>query len=246
MTRPGEETLELKDYAIIGAITLAVLAFFPLLAVMGLTLQFGFLIVAPILAISALVYAFGSVADNSIRTVHGVTVPMGVLFHQGHTWVKESNGRAVRAGIDDFAQRLVGRAEVVVSSDVGEQVEAGQLFALIKHNGRSIGLRSPVSGTVKKVNALLNDDPTLVNREPYGRGWLMEVEPETSSLAAEGLAKGKAAVSWMRRELDRLAALVSAPEARAASLPDGGELVMGVSDDLDDETWQRVTTAFFP
>lgn len=241
-----EENLNFKDYVIIVALTLGALGLIPLFAVFGFALQFAFVLVMPALLIGSVVYALSTTAEVIVSQVQGVNVPMDVRLHRGHGWARRAPGCVV-AGVDDFAQRLIGPVDAIETAAIGMSVKAGDVMAVLRHGEREIAIRAPISGKVTGVNPLLRGNPSLVNSFPYGRGWLVELTPEPSSLKhgmKELFARGRA-TRWMRREIDRLFAL-TAPDPEMPTLADGGELSVDACAHLDDAAWKRVVSEIFP
>jgi glycine cleavage system H protein len=241
-----EENLNFKDYVIIVVLTLGALALIPLFAVFGFALQFAFVVVMPVLLVGSAIYALTTTAEIIVSQVQGVDVPSDVRLHPGHGWARRAPGCVV-AGVDDFAQRLIGPVDAIETVSLGMQVKAGDVMAILRHGGREIPIRAPISGKVTGINPLLRSNPSLVNQSPYGRGWLVEIAPEASNLKLglkQLLGRGRA-TRWMRREIDRLVAL-TAPDTETPTLADGGELSVDACAHLDDAAWKRVVDELFP
>jgi glycine cleavage system H protein len=107
------------------------------------------------------------------------TVPDDCRFLDSHEWVRRHNG-TVRIGISDFAQDELGDVVFVELPSEGEELQHGDDFGVIESIKAVSDLYAPVSGTVTATNDALIDDPELVNDDPFGDGWMLEVE-----LAAE-------------------------------------------------------------
>jgi glycine cleavage system H protein len=82
----------------------------------------------------------------------------------------------VRVGITDFAQSALGDVVFVQLPDVGAEVTAGESFGEVESTKSVSDLFAPVSGTVTAVNGDLEGSPQLVNSDPYGAGWLLDVQ----------------------------------------------------------------------
>lgn len=241
-----EENLNFKDYVIIIALTLGALALIPLFAVFGFALQFAFVLVMPALLIGSVVYALSTTAEVIVSQVQGVNVPSDIRLHSGHGWARRAPGCVV-AGVDDFAQRLIGPVDAVETVSIGMSVKAGDVMAVLRHGEREINIRAPIEGKVTGVNPLLRREPSLVNQAPYGRGWLVEIAPEASSVKpGMKLLFGRGrATRWMRHEIDRLLSLTSS-DIGTPTLADGGELSVDACAHLDADTWKRVVAEIFP
>jgi glycine cleavage system H protein len=118
------------------------------------------------------------------------TIPEDCRYLETHEWVRADDGTA-RVGITDFAQDELGDVVFVELPAVGDELEAGAEFGVIESIKAVSDLYLPVSGTVAAVNEELFDAPELVNEDPYGDGWMLEledVEDDGDSLSPEEYA----------------------------------------------------------
>lgn len=107
-------------------------------------------------------------------------VPDGLRYTKTHEWVRVS-GTMVVIGITDFAQEELHEVVYVELPEVGKQVQRGTEFAAVESVKARSEIFSPVSGKVAKINDLLIEGtspakPELLNEDPYGQGWLAEME----------------------------------------------------------------------
>ena len=100
--------------------------------------------------------------------------PEGLLFSRDHLWVRVTDGTA-RVGLTDFAQETLGDIVDISVPDENDRVTAGQACGDIESTKSVSDLLAPVSGIVTAVNANLDERPELVNTDPYGAGWLIDV-----------------------------------------------------------------------
>ncbi|OBG36024.1 glycine cleavage system protein GcvH [Mycobacterium sp. E3198] len=103
-------------------------------------------------------------------------IPSDLHYTAEHEWVRRSGADTVRVGITDFAQSALGDVVFVQLPDVGSQVSAGESFGEVESTKSVSDLFAPVSGTVSAVNGDLEGSPQLVNSDPYGGGWLVDVQ----------------------------------------------------------------------
>lgn len=97
-------------------------------------------------------------------------------YTEAHEWVLPKEGNIVRIGITDFAQDALGDIVYVDLPDVGKTVSAGDTLAEVEST-KSVGeVYAPVSGTVSATNTALDEQPELINSDPYSEGWIVEVE----------------------------------------------------------------------
>ena len=103
-------------------------------------------------------------------------IPSDLHYTAEHEWVRRSGEDTVRVGITDFAQSALGDVVFVQLPDVGSQVTAGESFGEVESTKSVSDLFAPVSGTVLAINGDLDGSPQLVNSDPYGAGWLVDVQ----------------------------------------------------------------------
>jgi glycine cleavage system H protein len=103
-------------------------------------------------------------------------IPADLHYTAEHEWVRRGGDDTVRVGITDFAQSALGDVVFVQLPDVGSEVTAGESFGEVESTKSVSDLFAPVSGTVSAVNGDLEGSPQLVNSDPYGAGWLLDVQ----------------------------------------------------------------------
>lgn len=96
-------------------------------------------------------------------------------FSEDHLWVLEM-GDTARIGLSDYAQEQLGEILTVTLAEVGKFVETGEAVGESESQKTVVELVSPLSGTIRAVNENVVEDPSLINVDPYGKGWLVEVE----------------------------------------------------------------------
>jgi len=102
-------------------------------------------------------------------------VPADLVYSSDHEWIRR-NGSTVRIGITDYAQDALGDVVFVQVPSVGVSVAKGQSFSEVESTKSVSDIYAPVSGTVTAVNDALGSTPELVNSDPYGEGWICEIE----------------------------------------------------------------------
>jgi glycine cleavage system H protein len=112
-------------------------------------------------------------------------IPDGLRYTVEHEWVRPSDG-TVRVGITHYAQDSLGDIVFVELPEPGTEVSAGQAIGEVESTKSVSDLYAPVSGKVTARNEALADAPDLVNRDPYGEGWMLEVAVSDPG-ALEGL-----------------------------------------------------------
>jgi len=100
--------------------------------------------------------------------------PSELKYTKDHEWVKVEGNEAY-IGITDFAQKELGDIVYVDINSVGTEVAKEEVFGTVEAVKTVSDLFMPVTGSVLEVNAELNDNPELVNSDPYGKGWMVKV-----------------------------------------------------------------------
>jgi glycine cleavage system H protein len=168
-------------------------------------------------------------------------VPEALHFHPGHAWARIGDGELVSVGIDDFANRLVGRAAVELPP-VGARLLQGERAWSLVCDGRAVDMLSPVDGTVVAVNERLRDAPELLERDPYGEGWVVRVRAPRIAANAKHLLRGSLARRWMEDACEGLQTLMSPELGRVYQ--DGGLPVDGMARNLDAARWDAIARRF--
>ncbi|ELZ82566.1 glycine cleavage system protein H [Haloferax elongans ATCC BAA-1513] len=106
-------------------------------------------------------------------------IPDDRKYLESHEWTT-TDGDTVKIGISDFAQDELGDVVFVELPDEGDEITAGDEFGVVESIKAVSDLYAPISGTVVAVNEDLFDAPELVNEDPYGDGWMLELEPSSS------------------------------------------------------------------
>ncbi len=107
-------------------------------------------------------------------------IPEDLRYTTEHEWVAPGTS-TVKVGITQFAQDALGDIVFVQLPDPGTEVEAGQPFGEVESTKSVSEVYAPFSGTVVARNDQLADEPELINTDPYGAGWLVQIEPADPS-----------------------------------------------------------------
>ena len=112
------------------------------------------------------------------------TFPAELKYTNDHEWLR-ANGSSYRVGITQFAVDQLGDITLVDLPKEGDQVTKGQRFGTVESVKSVSDLYAPVSGRVVAVNGGLKDAPEDVNGDPYGKGWMIEIEANDKAEVAE-------------------------------------------------------------
>ena len=111
--------------------------------------------------------------------------PDDLRYTREHEWVR-AEGETLRIGITDFAQDALGDIVHVILPEPNATVQAGQAIGEVESTKSVSDVYAPLAGTVVRCNEALDDQPELINSDPYGEGWIIELRPEDPS-AVDGL-----------------------------------------------------------
>jgi glycine cleavage system H protein len=116
-------------------------------------------------------------------------VPDDLKYTAEHEWARV-DGTTIRVGITDYAQEALGDVVYVSLPDVGAKVDRGEAFGEVESTKSVSDLYAPVTGTVTARNDQLESRPELINSDPYGDGWIIELEVSDTAQVDELLDPG--------------------------------------------------------
>lgn len=132
----------------------------------------------------------------------GYNMPDDLYYEKNHYWVKQ-DGDLLIMGMDDFAQKLAGEIVFVQLPDDGKKIKADKKFAKVE-SGKWLGkIYGPVDGEIVEVNEALEDDPAVINKDPYGEGWMYKIKPDNMD-DIKNLINGEDAVKeWLDADIEQ-------------------------------------------
>ena len=110
-------------------------------------------------------------------------VPDNLSYTKEHEWVQVVDANNIRFGITDFAQEALGDIVFVTLPAAGDDIASGESCGEVESTKSVSDIYAPVSGRVSAVNDLVETSPETINQDPYGNGWIAQVEVDTSSLS---------------------------------------------------------------
>ena len=179
---------------------------------------------------------------HETQQVRGFDVPMGHYFHNGHTWTRIESGGYVRVGMDDFALKLLGKADVLDLPLMGKELDHERIGWGIKRRDNLADVLSPVDGVIVEVNSKVRENPGLANSEPYDGGWLFMVRTPDIKQSAKRLMADADSLEWMKDEVNRLEGMIEAVAGPLAA--DGGYLTDDIYGNLPSLGWDNLTKNF--
>lgn len=112
-----------------------------------------------------------------MKEIGEFNLPDNVRYAETHEWAKRE-GDVVRVGISDYAQEQLGALTFVELPNLGDVFRRGEQFGVVESTKAVSEVFMPVGGEILAVNADLVESPELINSDPYGGGWIIEVKPE--------------------------------------------------------------------
>ena len=175
--------------------------------------------------------------------VEGFLVPEQLRYHAGHSWLLRERKNVMRVGVDEFAAALLGRVEKLELPKPGHWVRQGQRALGFLRGDQKAEMVSPIEGEVVEVNAEVLNDPSLVRKDPYGKGWLMTVFAPDEESTVRNLLPANLVHGWMRDAVQRLYGMQ--PELAGAVAADGGRPAEDLSAAFPTKHWSELTAEFF-
>ena len=169
-------------------------------------------------------------------------LPEEIYYHLGHSWAAPEEKNLVKVGVDDFAQKLVGKIGAIHVPSIGSAIHQGDKGWTLQVDSKTIDMLSPVDGKVVAVNEAIVNSPEDINKSPY-EGWLMKVESPRFSANKRQLLSGALAARWMEEVRENLLSRMS--YNLGLVYQDGGLLVDGMARSLDKDKWDEIARDFF-
>ena len=169
-------------------------------------------------------------------------LPEEIYYHLGHSWAAPEGKNLVKVGVNDFAQKLVGKIDAIQLPGIGSTIHQGDTGWTLQVDSKKIEMLSPVDGKVVAINQRIVDSPEDINKYPYV-SWLMKVESPRFSANKKQLLSGALAGKWMEEVRENL--LSRTNYNLGLVYQDGGLLVDGMARSLDKDKWDEIAKDFF-
>ncbi len=136
-----------------------------------------------------------------MANIEGYDLPDDLYYHEEDTWVKIEDDK-VRIGMSDFFQQAAGDIVYVDLPFEGDEIKQGEPFGKAQSSKWIGKLIAPLSGTIEEVNYELDSDSTIINKDPYGKGWVAVITPSDLDGEKESLIHGNEAITaWIKRQI---------------------------------------------
>lgn len=179
---------------------------------------------------------------GEVQQVKGFDIPMDFYFHEGHAWARIESGGYIRIGLDDFALKVLGKADALELPLMGKELDQGKVGWGLKRKDNLADVLSPIDGVIVEVNSQLREKPDTANREPYGDGWLFMVRTPDVKATMKKLMVDQSSLSWMSNEVTNLESMIEDVAGPLAA--DGGYLAEDIYGNLPNLGWNNLTKAF--
>jgi glycine cleavage system H protein len=187
--------------------------------------------------------ATGPMLSPKMERALGVSIPKDYSFHPGHTWMLKEGVDNARIGLDSFAANLIGQIDKIEVVGENRWVRQGQKILTIHSGEVSIDLVSPIEGVIVGVNRDALQDPKMIVRDPYEKGWIATIKSPDLPTNEKNLMQGTMVAPWMQNNLTRLTNMV--PQMSPALAADGGVPVSGLLSRVDEDVRQKLLKEFF-
>lgn len=134
--------------------------------------------------------------------IKGYDMPDDLYYHKDHSWAKV-DGSKVTVGMNDFFQKEAGDIVFIDLPEEEEDVSQGETCGKIQSRKWIGKLVAPVSGEIAEINEALEDDTSLINSDPYGKGWILVIEASNLDEDLAELMKGQAVAPFIESEIKR-------------------------------------------
>ena len=178
-------------------------------------------------------------------------IPQGIFFNRHHTWAHLGQSGDARVGIDDFILHVTGKIKFAHLRNPGEEIKKGELLTVIDQEGKRLKVFSPISGKILGTNTKLEENPDVINSDPYNQGWIYRIKPNNWVKETESYFLADEASDWATRELTRFKDFLSggpmnkySTEPSMVMLQDGGEIRENVLSELPEEVWDNFQEEF--
>ena len=208
-----------------------------------------------IIAFFAILIPFWTILNKQIKTkkqlhksagilnINTLKIPQGLFFSKYHTWTHLGVSGVARVGLDDLLLHMIGEVKFSQIKNPGEKVKKGDVLAKIDHKGKILKVYSPISGEIQETNPVLNNNPELLNEDPYVNGWMYKIKPDSWTADTYSYYLAEEAIQFSRQELTKFKEFVTGAIGRYSHEPsmlvlqDGGELLDQPLSELPNEVW---------
>lgn len=178
-----------------------------------------------------------------------LNMPEGLFYAGNHSWAFLRKTGDVKVGIDDFLLHVTGDLEIKALKKSGDFVKKGDLVAEAGLNGKTVKIKSPVTGVILSSNNGLSGNRKLIN-DPYGESWIYTIKPENWKQESGSCYFDGEAAEWMKSELSRFKDFLAEYSGKNYGknvlpvMQDGGEIKDNPLAELPPDVWHDFEKSF--
>ncbi len=135
--------------------------------------------------------------------IEGYKMPDELHYHKDHAWARVDDDGNVTVGMNDMFQSTSGDIVYLDMPMEGDDVEQGETIGKVQSSKWIGKLISPVAGEVVELNEEVESDSAIINKDPYGEGWILKIKPSNLDGDLGNLMKGDAVEPWLKGEVER-------------------------------------------
>lgn len=188
--------------------------------------------------------------DKFFQKYYDIKIKRGLFYHRGHTWVDIKRPDCAKIGLDDFAGKLILGIKIVILPTLKNKIDQGQVFCWIVQEDGTLPILAPLTGSVLALNSKISNEPALVNRNPYERGWLMKIKPKSLDRDKKNLYTEDRIRALYKVDIEKLKGtfrshLTKNWEQLGPTLCNGGNTLIHVRDMIGPKRYFDIISHFF-
>ena len=186
----------------------------------------------------------GVLSENILK------MPLGLFYSKNHTWTQLEKSGLAKVGLDDLLVHITGSTTINYNVNKGDRVKKGDLIDHNIQNEKQLSITSPISGKFESFNKTLFENPEIMNKDPYEKGWIAKIKPEDWQMETKAYLLAEDALEWAKNELSRVKDFVAvsmkkiSPEPSMVVLQEGGELTENPLEHMPKEIWEDFQKEF--
>ncbi|MFH1195622.1 MAG: response regulator [bacterium] len=184
-------------------------------------------------------------SELGLTKSHEFAIPGGVFISSGHCWASLESDGTTKVGLDDFANKLIGKIDNINFPNLGMHIKKGDSLFSIKQGHRTIQFNSPITGKVNAINHELTEKLESIEITSYEKNWICAIDVDNIDDEIRELKIGKSAVSFYHEEIEKFSELMKkiSPAKTGEEITDGMHL--GAMESMDDFNWDKMAKEFF-
>ena len=186
----------------------------------------------------------------NVLTFEALKIPQGIFYSKNHTWAFMEKSGSASVGLDDFLLHTTGNVRLGNLKNPGEIINKGDLLTEVVQDNKMLKIFSPISGKILNRNLNLNENPELLNEDPYDKGWIYKIKPTKWVKETSSCYIAEEATNWSKKEMERFKDFLAfsskkySPESSLLVLQDGGELIDHTLSELSNDVWKDFQESF--